>query len=130
MKTKKAPRKGDWIAATLAKRMAKDFNCPIYDGVGEIPQSESPYVIVLAPDRLSAWRVRRKEVEGGIPEDFDAIVDEALLDGMEESDEAYDWDKPYENRAIDDWDQNIIGSETRRRDDPDSQAQGQRRGDK
>ena len=93
MKPKRETRKGDWIAATLAQRMAKENNCPIYDGVGEIPESDSPYVIVLAKDRQSAWRVRRDAVEGGIPDDLDTIIDEALAGDLEDPDEADDLDE-------------------------------------
>lgn len=75
----------------MVRRMAKDNDCPFYDGVGEIPESDSPYVIILDADRKLALRVRRKSVEGGIPEDPEALIDEALfgdLDDVEEWDDS------------------------------------------
>lgn len=89
MKSKRAYRKGDWTAATLVRRMAKENNCPFYDGVGEIPESDSPYVIVIAKDRQSAWRVRRTIVEAGVPDDLNALLDEALAGDLEDL-EAWD----------------------------------------
>jgi hypothetical protein len=90
-KSKREVRKGDWTAAALVRRMAKDNDCPFYDGVGEIPESDSPYVIILDADRKLALRVRRKSVEGGIPEDPGALIDEGLfgdLDDIEEWDDS------------------------------------------
>ena len=92
MKSKREIRKGDWTAATLVRRMLKENNCPFYDGVGEIPESDSPYVIILDSDRKFALRVRRKFIEGGIPEDLGALIDEALAGDLEETDEADDFD--------------------------------------
>ncbi len=63
---------------TRARRWAKEINCPFYDGEGEIPESESPYLIALSKDGMSAWRVRRKFVEAGVSDDPDALLDEAL----------------------------------------------------
>lgn len=72
---------------TRARRWAKEINCPFYDGVGEIPDSESPYLIALSKDGMSAWRVRRKFVDAGVSDDPDALLDEAL---------AGDWEDPEE----------------------------------
>jgi len=69
--------------------MVKENNCPFYDGVGEIPESDSPYVIVIAKDRQSALRVRRKFVEAGVPDDLNALLDEALAGDLEDLEE---WD--------------------------------------
>lgn len=74
---------------TQARRWAKEINCPVYDGVGEIPESESPYLIALSKDGMSAWRVRRKFVEAGMSDDPDALLDEALAGDLEDLEE---WD--------------------------------------
>lgn len=98
--------------------MTKDSDCPFYDGVGEIPESDSPYVIILDANRKFALRVRRKFVEGGIPEDPGALLDEALAGDLEDWDEAGDCDGESEEMAADNWDGNdlwIFDRQTRER---------------
>lgn len=69
------------FAAQLAmNRLAQILNCPIYDGVGAIKPSDSPYVVIKAPGRAAGLTVRRETVEGGIPDDIEAWwEDEQLL---------------------------------------------------
>jgi len=69
--------------------MAKEANCPFYEGDDEIPESESPYVIVLSKDGAFALRVRRTFVEAGVPDDLDTLLDEALAGDLEDLEE---WD--------------------------------------
>ena len=109
MKSKRStPQKNNVIAAALIRRMTKDCDCPYYDGVGEIPESESPYVIVLARNGRFAFRVRREMVEGGIPEDPDALFDDALIDALEAPDEPSGPEQTDEDSITDDWDEDDL----------------------
>lgn len=89
---------------TQARQMAMEADCPFYDGVGEIPESESPYVIVLSKDATFALRVRRTFVEARVPDDLSALLDEALAGDLEDLEA---WDDPAaddtEETAGDDW---------------------------
>jgi len=91
MNAKRRATKKESNLVTQARRWAKEINCPFYDGVGEIPKSESPYLILLPPDGMFALRVRRTFVEAGVPDDLNSLLDEALAgdwDDLEEVDDS------------------------------------------
>jgi hypothetical protein len=105
MNTKRKASKIRSHMTTQARQMAVEADCPFYDGVGEIPESESPYVIVLSKDATIALRVRRTFVEAGVPDDLGALLDEALAGDLEDLEA---WDDPAadvtEEAAEDVWD--------------------------
>jgi hypothetical protein len=108
MNTKRKASKIRSHMTTQARQMAVEADCPFYDGVGEIPQSESPYVIVLSKDATIALRVRRTFVEAGVPDDLDALLDEALIGDLEDCEVTPDCDEAGDETGADPWDENDL----------------------
>lgn len=69
---------GDCLIKYLTQRFAKQHDCPIFDGHGEIPESDSPSVVVVAPDKSSVYAVPRKHLQDGIPDDHDTLFEMAV----------------------------------------------------
>ena len=79
MKTEFQKKTVSFLSRYLANRLARELKCPIYDGVGPIEPSDSPYVVVKAPGRAAALTVPREMVEGGIPDDIEAQWEKEMM---------------------------------------------------
>ena len=78
---KKEINKGreNFASRLLMNKLARMQKCPIYDGVGAIELSDSPFVVIQAPGRAAALTVRRETVEGGIPDDIEAQWEKEMM---------------------------------------------------
>jgi len=85
MKNQSPPPMGPCLIRLHAEEISKQHNCPIYAGRGNIKESDSPYVVVIPPDKSSVFLILREHLKDGVPDDVDVLWEMAALGELYEA---------------------------------------------